>query len=250
MSQITSSHGWLRMNDYSTYKSTCSLENPEPNALSYATSMSYLELASKIFFPMGIIISEDIMIGIPIPSNITLFISDNPRHEFIKAHNKINLQKKHRPHIIDPTARIHPTACIGPEAMAYSKSKNDIISMKHMGNVIMEKNVNIGPYSVISRGTLDATIIRKNVKIGCQCNLSHNSIIGERTIITDNSSLAGSTRIGSDCWISMHSIIRRVEICDKVFIGLGSVVVKDITKPGMYYGNPAKYKKEWNGEWV
>jgi len=238
------------MNDYSRYRRTCSLDNPEPNALSYATSKTYLELASRIFFPIGIIVSKDTVLSVPIPSNISLFISDNPRHEFTKAHNEINAQNKHHPHTIDPTARIHPTACLGPEGMAYSRVGNEIISTKHMGNIVIGKNTSIGPYSVIARGTLDSTIIREGVKIGCQCNIGHNSIVNKRTVITDGTHLAGSTRIGSDCWIGMHTIIRRIKICDKVLIGMGSVVVKDIDKPGMYYGNPAKYVGEWDGEWI
>jgi len=32
-----------------------------------------------------------------------------------------------------------------------------------------------------------------------------------------------------------------VTICDGVVIGAGSVVTKDITKPGIYAGNPAKF---------
>jgi len=32
-----------------------------------------------------------------------------------------------------------------------------------------------------------------------------------------------------------------VNICDNVVIGAGSVVTKDITKPGIYAGNPAKF---------
>jgi acetyltransferase-like isoleucine patch superfamily enzyme len=32
-----------------------------------------------------------------------------------------------------------------------------------------------------------------------------------------------------------------VTICDRVVIGAGSVVTKDITRPGIYAGNPAKF---------
>jgi len=31
-----------------------------------------------------------------------------------------------------------------------------------------------------------------------------------------------------------------IEICDNVVIGAGSVVTKNITEPGVYYGNPAR----------
>jgi acetyltransferase-like isoleucine patch superfamily enzyme len=49
-----------------------------------------------------------------------------------------------------------------------------------------------------------------------------------------------STRIGNHVSIGSNATILPVSICDEVVIGAGSVVTKDITKPGIYAGNPAK----------
>ena len=53
-------------------------------------------------------------------------------------------------------------------------------------------------------------------------------------------SLWKSTRIGSNVSIGSNATILPVNICDNVVIGAGSVVTKDIVKPGTYVGNPAK----------
>ena len=44
-----------------------------------------------------------------------------------------------------------------------------------------------------------------------------------------------------------NATILPVEICDHVVIGAGTVVTKNITKSGVYIGNPAKNMKEVNG---
>jgi acetyltransferase-like isoleucine patch superfamily enzyme len=41
--------------------------------------------------------------------------------------------------------------------------------------------------------------------------------------------------------IGSNSTILPVKICNNVVIGAGSVVTKNISKPGIYAGNPAKF---------
>ena len=47
------------------------------------------------------------------------------------------------------------------------------------------------------------------------------------------------THIGNNVSIGSNSTILPVNICDQVVVGAGSVVTKDITKSGIYVGNPA-----------
>lgn len=48
-----------------------------------------------------------------------------------------------------------------------------------------------------------------------------------------------NTKIGNRASIGSNATILPVEICDDVVIGAGSVVTKNITRPGIYAGNPA-----------
>jgi acetyltransferase-like isoleucine patch superfamily enzyme len=52
------------------------------------------------------------------------------------------------------------------------------------------------------------------------------------------------TRIGHKVSIGTNSTILPVSICDNVVIGAGSVVTKDVLKPGIYAGNPAHFLRE------
>ena len=49
-----------------------------------------------------------------------------------------------------------------------------------------------------------------------------------------------TTKIGNGVSIGTNSTILPVTICDRVVIGAGAVVTKDITHPGIYAGNPAR----------
>ena len=49
-----------------------------------------------------------------------------------------------------------------------------------------------------------------------------------------------STLIGNHVSIGSNATILPVKICDRVVIGAGAVVTRDITRPGFYAGNPAR----------
>ena len=50
-----------------------------------------------------------------------------------------------------------------------------------------------------------------------------------------------STYIGNRVSIGSNATILPVNICNDVVIGAGSVVTRDITEPGIYAGNPARF---------
>ena len=106
--------------------------------------------------------------------------------------------------------------------------------------------------------------IQKDVSIGKRCKIQSHSFICELTTIGDdcfighgvmfindlfseggpargNKSLWKSTKIGSSVSIGSNATLLPVEICDNVVIGAGAVVTKNITKPGVYAGNPARF---------
>lgn len=105
--------------------------------------------------------------------------------------------------------------------------------------------------------------IQKNVKIGARTKVQSHSFICELVTIGEDSFIghgvmfindvfssggpAGgdsakwkSTQIGNKVSIGSNATIMPVKICDNVVIGAGAVVTKDIDKPGIYVGNPAK----------
>ena len=110
------------------------------------------------------------------------------------------------------------------------------------------------------------TEIQKNVKIGNNTKIQSHSFICELVSIGNNCFIGhgvvfindkfenqqpafgkkdkwGKTEVSSNVYIGSNSTILPVKICSNVIIGAGSVVTKNITKPGKYAGNPAKKLK-------
>jgi acetyltransferase-like isoleucine patch superfamily enzyme len=57
-----------------------------------------------------------------------------------------------------------------------------------------------------------------------------------------------STLIGNHVSIGSNATILPVTICDHVVIGAGAVVTKNITRPGVYAGNPAKFIRTFDSK--
>ena len=91
------------------------------------------------------------------------------------------------------------------------------------------------------------TFICSNVKIKNNCFIGHGVMFINDKF--ENGGPSGkdnfkSTMIDNNVNIGSNSTILPVNICDDVVIGAGSVVTKDINKPGIYAGNPAKFIRE------
>jgi acetyltransferase-like isoleucine patch superfamily enzyme len=87
------------------------------------------------------------------------------------------------------------------------------------------------------------------VTIGSDCFIGHGVMFINDLFSTGGpaggvQSLWKKTMIGAHVSIGSNATILPVEICDHVVIGAGSVVTKDITRPGIYAGNPARFIRD------
>jgi len=145
---------------------------------------------------------------------------------------------------------IHAGCVIGDIGSGYAKNnEGQLIKFPHIGEVIIEDDVEIGALTYINRGSLSKTLLKKGCKIGNAVCIGHNVEIGENTIVIANSVIAGSTTIGKNVWISHSSSIRNgIRIEDNAIIGMGSVVTKGIDENQCVLGNPAleiSNQKKW-----
>ncbi len=190
-----------------------------------------------------------------LPKNISILslnADDSIDYVFTVIHNGINSGRNPQKCEIDPFTYLGAGVVIGAEGLKIVRTPDGrLIQFKHMGNVIIGNSVFIEANTVVHRGCLDSTIIRDNVIIGSLCNIGHNCEIDEGSILTTHIALGGSSKIGKRCWLGMSTVIKqKISICDDVLLGMGSIVTKDITKPGVYFGSPVKRMGDWNGEWI
>ena len=82
------------------------------------------------------------------------------------------------------------------------------------------------------------------VTIGDDCFISHGAMFINDLFVegcpAPNRNLWRATKLGNHVSIGTNATILPVTICDKVVIGAGAVVTKDITASGVYVGSPAR----------
>jgi acetyltransferase-like isoleucine patch superfamily enzyme len=114
----------------------------------------------------------------------------------------------------------------------------------------------IGPFVEIQKKVLigernkiqSHAFICELVTIGNDCFIGHG-VMFINDLFSDGKPAGGdhkkwkSTKIGNNVSIGSNATILPVEICNNVVIGAGSVVTKNISQPGVYAGNPAKFKR-------
>lgn len=143
---------------------------------------------------------------------------------------------------IGNNVEIRENSVIGADGLSTDRDENSkALTMPQFGGVIIEDDVKIGALTVIARGAIDNTVLKRGVKIDNSVFISHNVIIGENTFVVGESIMFGSSSTGSQVFISGNSAIRNGRhIGDRAIVGMGSVVVKDIEDGAVVKGNPAK----------
>jgi len=235
------------------YDGTCSIDNLKVNHITFIRLFEYTKKLTDFTYPLCVIAPNRIK-GISIdhvPDMVRFRYVDDVDYEFTIIHNMFYENTPVMMPDISSHTNIHRTVIIDVEGLKVAIGKNnEKIQFIHTGGVQINSDVEIGPYTVIHKASMDMTIINKGVKIGAHCNIGHNNIIGENTIIAAGVMTSGSVKIGKNCWLGTGSLIRNgINICDDTVIGIGSVVVKDIKIPGIYAGNPAKYLREKPDNW-
>ena len=108
--------------------------------------------------------------------------------------------------------------------------------------VEIQKDVTIGNNTKVQ----SHTFICELVTIGNDCFIGHgvmfiNDLFSGGGPAQGDKSKWKSTKIGNNVSLGSNATILPIEICDNVVIGAGAVVTKNITKSGIYAGNPAKF---------
>jgi UDP-3-O-[3-hydroxymyristoyl] glucosamine N-acyltransferase len=113
--------------------------------------------------------------------------------------------------------------------------------MPHLGNVVIEDNVEVGNNTCIDRAMMGSTIVGRNTKIDNLVHIAHGVKIGENTLVIANSMIGGSTVIGENVWIAPSvSILNKKHVHGNSVIGMGAVVIRDVNEGETVIGNPGK----------
>lgn len=127
---------------------------------------------------------------------------------------------------------IHSGSVIGADGFGFAPNTEGYDKIPQIGIVTIEDNVEIGANTCIDRSTMGTTTIRKGVKLDNLVQIGHNVEVGENTVMSAQTGIAGSTKIGSWCMFGGQvGIAGHITIGDKTFLGAQSGV------PGSIKGN-------------
>lgn len=154
-------------------------------------------------------------------------------NSFVRIHDDV---------IIGNNCSFKEGAVIGGPGFGFEKDESgNRFRFPQVGGVVIGDNVEVGANTCIDRGALSNTIIGDHTKIDNLCQIAHNVQLGKNVVITGCSAVSGSCVLGDDVWVGPNSIIRdQRKVGKNAFIGMGSVVMRNVPEGEVWAGNPAR----------
>lgn len=128
-----------------------------------------------------------------------------------------------------------------------------IIEPSNLYGCTIGDDVFIGPFVEIQKDVVigartkiqSHSFVCELVTLGEDCFVGHgvmfiNDLFAKGGPACGDKTLWKQTSIGNCVSIGSNATILPIKICDKVVIGAGAVVTRDIVETGIYAGNPAK----------
>lgn len=141
--------------------------------------------------------------------------------------------------ILEENVTVGSNTVIGHYAFYYKKKPTGYDRMHSCGNVVLEKNVEIGALCTIDAGVSGITRIGEGTKIDNQVHVGHDTNIGKNCLFAANVGLAGCVTIEDNV-----TLWGQVGCASDVVIGEGAVVLaqsgiaKSLEGGKTYFGSP------------
>jgi sugar O-acyltransferase (sialic acid O-acetyltransferase NeuD family) len=110
-------------------------------------------------------------------------------------------------------------------------------------SAVISQWVSIGEGSIVTAGSILTCDIRigRHAHFNLHTTIGHDVVAGDYFTTAPAVNISGNCRFGDCVYFGTNAGIREgITVCSNVTIGLGGVVVKDITEPGTYVGSPVK----------
>lgn len=160
--------------------------------------------------------------------------------------------------IISPFVRIYDNVTIGNECFikegaviggagfGFERDEDgNRFRFPQIGGVRIGDHVDIGANTCIDRGALSDTVLEDYAKVDNLCHVAHNAHIGKNAVVVACAEVSGSCAVGDNSWVGPNACIRdQRSIGANTIVGMGSVVVKNISDNEVWAGNPAKLFRE------
>jgi len=142
--------------------------------------------------------------------------------------------------IIGNNCILHSGAVVGSDGFGFAHENGVYKKIPQMGIVIVEDDVEIGANTTIDRAVMDATIIRKGVKLDNLIQIAHNVEIGDNTAMAAQVGISGSTKIGKNCMFGGQvGLGGHITVGDNANIGAQAGIISNVEPGSKLLGAPA-----------
>jgi UDP-3-O-[3-hydroxymyristoyl] glucosamine N-acyltransferase len=129
---------------------------------------------------------------------------------------------------------------IGADGFGYYTDQGVHHKIPHIGDVVIEDDVEIGAGSCVDRAKFGSTVIGAGTKIDNMVQIAHNVQIGRGCILCAQVGIAGSAKLGDYVVAGGHAGIRdTVTIGDQVRCAAFAAIASDIPAGEVIAGIPA-----------
>ncbi|QDM15410.1 UDP-3-O-(3-hydroxymyristoyl)glucosamine N-acyltransferase [Tardiphaga sp. vice352] len=141
---------------------------------------------------------------------------------------------------------VYPGARIGQEGFGFASTKDGFISVRQLGRVIIEDDVEIGANTTIDRGSSRDTVIGAGSRLDNLVQIGHNVVLGRCCVIVAQVGISGSThledfvRVGGQSGMAGH-----LRIGHGAEIGAQSGVISNLSPGAKVLGSPAQPIKDF-----
>ena len=142
---------------------------------------------------------------------------------------------------------LHAGVVIGSDGFGFVFDGERQIKVPQVGRAQVGDDVEIGANACIDRGALDETIIAEGVKIDNLCHLGHNVRIGDHSVISAQTGIAGSSTVGREAVIGGQvGIADYCRVDDHGIVGAqcGIPSRKRVPAGQPFWGTPARPLKD------
>jgi len=141
---------------------------------------------------------------------------------------------------IGDRVRIGPNSVIGYDGFGYYFADGKHNKIPHIGNVVIEDDVEIGSCACIDRAKFGSTRIGAGSKIDNLVQIAHSVQIGRTCVVAALSGIAGSTTLGKYVTLGGHVGIRdNITIGEGVTCAAYTAVSEDVPDGRTVFGIPA-----------
>ena len=144
--------------------------------------------------------------------------------------------------VIGDNCVLHANAVIGSDGFGFAPQEdNSWKKVPHVGNVVLENDVEIGANACIDRAAMGSTVLHTGVKVDNLVHIAHNVEIGKNSVMAAQVGIAGSAKIGENVQIGGQvGVSGHLSIADRTRIQAQSGIASSVKKSGQdLFGAPA-----------